>query len=63
MWYWDFAPPSGHHRKKPLTRAQIQKLQSAYASANAITESVKKIEEEEQQRIQEEIQKNLNLLL
>jgi hypothetical protein len=54
MWYWDFAPPSWHHVKKPLTKAQIKKLEQAYAQAWAITEEVKTIETSEQEQTQQE---------
>lgn len=54
--------PSGwQHHKKPLTKAQIKKLEQAYASAGAITESVKTLEKEEQDTVKNEIEKNLNL--
>jgi hypothetical protein len=33
MWYWDHIPSWGQHHKKPLTKAQIKKLQAAYATA------------------------------
>lgn len=62
MWYWDYIPSWGQHHKKPLTKWQIKKLQAAYATAGAITESVKTLEKEEQTRIQNEIEKDLNLL-
>lgn len=62
MGYWDFAPPSGHHSKKPLTRNQIKKLQQAYANAGAITEKVKSLEEEEQVKIQDKIEDDLRLI-
>mgnify|MGYP006910387529 CR=1 FL=1 len=62
MWYWDYIPSGWHHHKKPLTKDQIKKLQLAYASADAISESVKEIEKEEQIHIQKEIENDLNLL-
>ncbi len=62
MGYWDFAPPSGHHSKKPLTRSQIKKLQQAYANAGAITEEVKSLEKEEQMKTKNEIENDLQLL-
>jgi hypothetical protein len=62
MWYWDFAPPSWHHHKKPLTRAQIKKLQEAYSKAGEISDTVKSLEKEEQSKIEKEIEKILNSL-
>ncbi|NRH20752.1 hypothetical protein HOO68_01765 [Candidatus Gracilibacteria bacterium] len=61
MGYGDFMPSGGQHHKKPLTKAQIKKLEQAYATAGAITESVKTLEKEEQDTIKNEIEKNLNL--
>ena len=55
MWYWDFAPPSWHHAKKPLTRAQIKKLQQAYSKAGEISDTVKSLEKEEQEKTQKEL--------
>jgi hypothetical protein len=62
MWYWDYIPSWWQHHKKSLTKWQIKKLQAAYATAGAITESVKFLEKEEQAKIQSEIKKDLNLL-
>lgn len=61
MWYWDHIPSWGQHHKKPLTKAQIKKLQAAYATAWAITESVKTLEKEEQIEVQNDIEKRMNL--
>ncbi len=47
MWFWDYTP-SGWGRPKPLTKTQIRKLQEAYLHAGAITEEVRKKEQEEQ---------------
>lgn len=62
MWYWDFAPPSWHHAKKPLTKAQIKKLEQAYAQAWAITEEVKTIESSEQEQTKQETEVLLKLI-
>ena len=62
MWYGDFAPPSGHHAKKPLTKAQIRKMQEAYKNADIITAEVRAIEAKEQTEIVSESDKLLNLL-
>lgn len=54
MGYWDYTPSSGG-RPKPLTKAQIKKLQQAYTKASEITESVKSLEMEEQAKTEKEI--------
>lgn len=63
MGYWDFAPPSWHHAKKPLTRAQIKKLQQAYAKAGIISETVKDLETQEQQKTEKEIDEIMKTLM
>lgn len=55
MWYGDFMPSWWHHRKKGLTKAQMQKLRAAYAQAWEIQESVWKLEEVEKRKIQEKL--------
>ncbi len=62
MWYWDYTPSGGQHSKKPLTKAQIKKRQQAYANAGAISESVKNLEEQEQEKVQREIEDGLKML-
>jgi hypothetical protein len=62
MWYWDYIPTGGQHSKKPLTKAQIKKLEQAYAAAGAISESVKSLEEQEQEKVQREIEEGLKML-
>ena len=62
MWYWDYTPSGLQHSKKPLTKWQIKKLQQAYATAGAISESVKSLEEQEQVTTQKEIEEGLKLL-
>ena len=61
MWYWDYTP-SSHHPKKPLSKAELKKMQEAYSRADEISAEVKKQEEEEQKRTKEETNKMLNLL-
>ncbi len=61
MWYWDYIPSDWQHRKKPLTKSQIKKLQLAYETAGAITESVKSLEKQEQEKIKKEIEDGLKL--
>jgi hypothetical protein len=62
MGYWDYTP-SSHHPKKPLTRAQIRKMQEAYASADAITSKVKDMEGQEQSQTREELERTIQILL
>lgn len=62
MGYWDYTPPSGG-RPKPLTKAQMKKLQQAYSKAGEITESVKNLEAKEQERMEKEIDDIMNGLL
>ena len=62
MWYWDFAPPSWHHPKKPLTKAQVRKMQEAYSRADKISDEVKEGEEEEQKKVEWETDEILKLL-
>lgn len=63
MWYWDYIPSWAHHAKKPLTKAQIKKLELAYKNADAISESVKSLEKEEQEKWKNDIERELNILL
>ncbi|MBP9779380.1 hypothetical protein KBD33_02015 [Candidatus Gracilibacteria bacterium] len=63
MGYGDFAPPSGHHHKKPLTKAQIRKLQDAYSKAGEISDTVKSLEKEEQERIENEMENVMRNIL
>lgn len=60
MGYWDFAPPSGHHSKKPLTKRQIQALQKSYEQWDMIVEHVKELEKEELKRAQKRIEDDLD---
>jgi hypothetical protein len=61
MGYWDYTP-SSHHQKKPLTKAQIRKMQEAYSRADQVSAEVKRKEEEEQKRIKEETDDILKFL-
>ncbi len=62
MWIGDTMPSGGYHTKKPLTKAQIRKMQEAYMKADKITEEVKKKEVEEQRLIQGVIDNDLNFI-
>jgi hypothetical protein len=55
-------PSGGYRPKKPLTKAQVRKLQQAYEQAGVITESVKKLESEEQAEVTKSIEEDLNAL-
>lgn len=61
MWYWDYTPHS-HHPKKPLTKAQIRRMQEAYKNADTITAEVREKEAEEQEIVEEETDKLLWLI-
>jgi hypothetical protein len=62
VWYWDYIPSGGGHSKKPLTKAQIKKLEQAYAKAEIISESVKSLEEQEEESTKKEIEEGLNMV-
>lgn len=47
MWYGDYAPSSGHHPKKPLSKKQLKKIQEAYNKVDSIQEYIKEQEEKE----------------
>lgn len=61
MWYWDYTP-SSWGRPKPLTKAQLRKIQEAYSHADEISAEVRQKEEEEQRKIEQETKDILNLL-
>lgn len=63
MWIGDTMPSGGYYAKKPLTKAQIRKMQEAYMKADKIAEGVKKREVEEQKSIQGVIDNDLNFIL
>lgn len=60
MWYWDFAPPSGHHRKKPLTKKQLEKIKAAYEKWGVIAEHVQALEKKEEATVKKKIEEELN---
>jgi len=62
MWIWDTMPSWGYRPKKPLTKAQIHKLQEAYSRADEITAEVKEKEQEEQRQVEWETEKLLGLI-
>ena len=47
MWYWDYIPTWSHHVKKPLTKAQIKKIQENYMKADDLSKKIKESEERE----------------
>ncbi len=62
MWYWDYTPSGWHHGKKPLTKAQIRKLQAAYQSADQITAEVREKEQIEQEQAKEDTENMLKMI-
>jgi hypothetical protein len=62
MWYWDYTPSGWHHNKKPLTKAQIRKMQEAYSRADEISAEVREREQIEQEQAKEETENMLNLV-
>ncbi len=62
MWIWDTMPSWGYRPKKPLTKAQIRKMQEAYSRADEITAEVEKREQEEQKQVEWETEKLLGLI-
>lgn len=62
MGYWDLTPPSGHHPRKPLTKAQLWELEMNYKKAALIWEKVKVLEAEEKIWLQNDIDTTLSIL-
>lgn len=60
MWYWDYFPPSGKYAKKPLTKAQIKKLQENYQRAWEVAEHAQKLEAEEREKTREKHEEKLD---
>jgi hypothetical protein len=58
----DLMPSGGYRPKKPLTKAQLKKMQQSYAKAEGISKTVKELEQKEQTLIQWETENLLNLL-
>lgn len=47
MWYWDYTPSWSNHKKKPLTKAALRKIQENYAKIDEITQKIKEAEDKE----------------
>lgn len=62
MWIGDTIPSGSYHTKKPLTKAQIKKMQEAYIKADTITQEVKRKEAEEQESTKGIIDNDLKFL-
>lgn len=62
MWYGDYTP-SGWGRPKPLTKAQIRKLQEAYKNADKISAEVKEKEAVEQNQTEQDIENLMKTIL
>lgn len=61
MGYWDYTP-SSHHQKKPLTKAQIRRMQQSYEQADKISAEVRIKEKEEQQLSESNTEEMLRFL-
>jgi hypothetical protein len=62
MWIWDMMPSWWYRPKKPLTKAQLRKMQESYKNADKIGNAVHEKEEKEQAQIQDEIDSMLKIL-
>lgn len=62
MWYWDYFPSGNIHPKKPLSRKQIQKMKEGYEKADMISAHIHKIEEQEQEKMKQKVEEQLNEL-
>ena len=58
MWAWDYTP-SSHGRAKPITKAELKRMQDDYARAEAVSKEALEEEKKEQERASRE----MNLLL
>lgn len=54
MWAWDCAP-SASGRAKPITKAQLRKMQEDYARAEALSKEVLEQEKREQEKASREM--------
>lgn len=63
MWEWDYSFSSRQHGAKPLTQAQIKKLQQAYIKSGKITETIRFLEEEEKIKGSDELEDTLRNFL
>jgi hypothetical protein len=62
MWIWDMMPSGSYRPKKPLTKAQLRKMQESYKNADRITDEVRKREEKEQEVIASETEEMLSMM-
>ncbi|EKD44338.1 MAG: hypothetical protein ACD_71C00174G0002 [uncultured bacterium (gcode 4)] len=54
MWAWDYTP-SASGRAKPITKAQLRKMQEDYARAEALSKEVLEQEKKEQEKVGREM--------
>lgn len=54
MWAWDYTPSSSG-RMKPVTKAQLRKMQQDFARADEISKEVLKQEESEKEKVSLEV--------
>ncbi len=54
MWAWDYTPSSSG-RKKPITKAQLLRMQQDYARAETISKEALEQEKIEQERLSREM--------
>ena len=57
----EFAP--GAHRAKPITKAQLRKLQASYAESNQYTTEHQQKEEEERKKFDTDFDESISTLL
>lgn len=54
MWAWDYAP-SASGRAKPITKAQLRRMQEDYARAEALSKEALEQEKIEKERVSREM--------
>ena len=54
MWAWDYTPASTG-RAKPITKAQLRRMQEDYARAETLSKEALEIEKKEQEKINREM--------
>jgi len=59
MSYWN-QPPVGSHRKKPLTKKQLEAIREAYKKGDMIVEQVKELEAKESKKTKKQIEQDLD---
>lgn len=54
MWFWDYTP-AAHSYKKPITKAQLRKMQESFKNAYEISAKTRELEKEEMKKAQNEL--------